>query len=33
MIQDWPTEVRNYCERNEELKLICQKHHGHLFDE
>jgi hypothetical protein len=32
MIQDWPKEVRRYCEKNKEFEEICKAHeYGHLL--
>jgi hypothetical protein len=32
MAQDWPNEVRAYCNKNPEIDSICRRDYGHLFD-
>jgi len=32
MVQDWPNEVKRYCEKNQEINEICRRVHGNLFE-
>jgi hypothetical protein len=32
MVQDWPNEVKKYCEKSKEMEEICRREYGHLFE-
>jgi hypothetical protein len=32
MVEDWPEKVKEYCEKNREMKDICHRDYGHLFE-
>jgi hypothetical protein len=31
MIQDWPDEVKEYCEKNDIIQAICKEQYGDDF--